>query len=266
MIGNKVEKLLSRLEEICQSVRKTDLAKALIGFGSVAELNRIDKFSDLDFIVVANRGKKWELINNVEWLTSISPINYIHQSTKDSFKLIYKDGVYCDFGILEEYELKQIPHDKGRIIWSNEKFDCSVILPTHNNRNDKVDAKWEIGEALFDLYIGLCRYARGEKLSAARLIQNKALDHVLICSDILSLQESQCRDPFLNERRYEKRYPSLSINLPKMIQGYEKSPESALAILSYIDTNFDINQNMKRIIFNFSQQLIDKKDNVPSVD
>jgi len=124
---------------------------------------------------------------------------------------------------------------------------------------DVSDIELSLGEALTFLYVGLCRFARGEKLSAARYIQNLAVDKLLACSNLLCEENDYFKDSFQNERRYEKRFPSLAAFLPDMIQGYEKCPESALAILKFIETYFKINSFMKKVIINLAAELIQNK-------
>jgi len=256
---HKKQKLLLRLEHISQSLQKSGKARALIGFGSIAEIGRIDAYSDLDFLVIAKKGNKSELIENIDWLTSIAPVGYYYLFVKDGYKFFYEDGIFCDFGILEEDEVKQIPHAEGRIIWSEDDFDQSLCLPTHICNYEVIDVNdisREIGETLTSVYVGLCRFARGEKLSATRHIQNLAIDHLLACSNLLAKETNYHRDSFQNERRYEKRYPSIATYLPKMIQGYEECPESALAIIEFVETFYEINHFMKTTIVNFANDLI----------
>lgn len=253
------EKLLRRLEEISQAAQKTGKVRALLGFGSVAQVERMDAYSDLDFLVIAKKGYKWELIEDLGWMTSIAPVGYFYLFTSDGYRLFFKDGIFCDFGIVEEEEAKTIPHGEGRVIWCEDDFDQRICRSTAQGNGGEIDLERAVGETLTNLYIGLCRFARGEKLAAARCIQNLALDHLLACSHLINKETVYYKDPFQNERRYEKRFPSLARSLPKMIQGYEKSPESALAILEFMESTFEINPYMKELIKNLANDLIHKR-------
>jgi lincosamide nucleotidyltransferase len=53
---------------------------------------------------------------------------------------------------------------------------------------------------------------------------------------------------FSLERRYEQRFPALARVLPEFLQGYEKNRASALAVLAYLDENFEINPAMKQAV------------------
>ena len=77
--------------------------------------------------------------------------------------------------------------------------------------------------------MGLQRWHRGEKLSAARFVQGHALDR-LIELDALR-QTPPPGDPFNRERRLEQRQPALAAELPLLVPGYEHTPAAARALL-----------------------------------
>ena len=258
---NQKEKLLYRLEQIGKALKESGKARALIGFGSVGvETERIDDYSDLDFLAVVKKGVKSEFINNMSWLSSVAKISYCHMNTNDGFKIFFEDGIYCEFGVLEEDEVNQIPHAEGRLIWSEQDFNTELRMPTKKCDYEVNDINWAFGEALTNLYVGLCRFARGEKLSATRFIQMYAVDHLLACSHLLSKEVPYYKDSFQNERRYEIRYTSIASCLPDMIQGYEKCPESALAILEFIEREYTVTPFFRKIILNLIDHCIQSRE------
>jgi len=107
--------------------------------------------------------------------------------------------------------------------------------------------EWPLGEALTNLYVGLKRYRRGEKLSAMRFVQVFALDRVLELAPALEAEQPAHRDPFNNERRLEQRFPRLCARLPEFAQGYDRTPESALALLGFLEQHFTVNAASARI-------------------
>jgi lincosamide nucleotidyltransferase B/F len=74
------------------------------------------------------------------------------------------------------------------------------------------------------------------------------VDRILELSEKIEAVESIAEDEFNIERRYEQRFPAMVRVLPELLQGYERNRESALAILSYLDRNFEINLAMKQAI------------------
>ena len=53
------------------------------------------------------------------------------------------------------------------------------------------------------------------------------------------------RDPFADERRFEARFPGVAADLPRFVQGYDHSVESARAILAFLDDHFEVNPAIK---------------------
>jgi hypothetical protein len=120
-----------------------------------------------------------------------------------------------------------------------------ICLLLRGTSPPKRSHEWLIGEALTNLYVGLSREARGEKLSAMRFIQGYAVDRIVELSEKIEEAGAMRRDPFSLERRYEARFPGIAQLLSQFLQGYDRNRESALAILFFLDQNFEINPRMK---------------------
>lgn len=242
----KKELLLSRLNDIGRSVENSAHGLAVIGLGSVGlELHRLDDYSDLDFFVIVECGFKQRYIDNLDWLSSIVPLAYQFRNTVDGCKVLFQDGVFCEFAVFEYAELEPIPFAPGRIIWQRSDVDASISVPKRAIRpSEKRAAEWLLGEALTNLYVGLSRYRRGEKLSAARFVQQFAVDRLIELHELKAKQQPADKDPFSNERRIEKRCPELVSQLPLFVQGYQHTPESAEAILDYLSREHVINKAM----------------------
>lgn len=246
----KTQRLLTRLDEIGKSLEKSEHGLALLGLGSVgAELARLDEYSDLDFFAIVEPGYKQAFIEKLDWLESIHPIGYCFQNSPDGYKLMFEDGIFCEFAVFEPEELAHIPFAAGRVVWKQPWVDEAIAspqTPTPDRQTSPVE--WLVGEAITNLYVGLGRYRRGEKLSAARFIQNYAVDRVLDLAAHIEAEQPALKDQFSGERRFEQRFPELAGQLPQFITGYEGSPQSALAILAFLERHFDVNPQMAAAI------------------
>jgi hypothetical protein len=165
--------LLKRLDEIGQSLERSQHALALIGLGSVGlELDRLDSYSDLDFFVIVDEGYKHAYLDSINWLSEVHPIAYSFLNTDDGYKVLFEDGIFCEFAVFEPAELKNIPFAPGRMVWKRADVSNPFDQPTtFSSSSQKRDKDWLLGEALTNLYVGLNRDKRGEKLSATRFIQ-----------------------------------------------------------------------------------------------
>jgi lincosamide nucleotidyltransferase B/F len=246
---NRRELLLERLDGIGRSLSKSEEVRALLGLGSVGlELDRLDEYSDLDFFVIVREGSKSRFIQNLDWLDSVHPLAFYFRNTDDGYKALFEDGIFCEFAVFEEQELPKIPFAEGKIVWKREGFNDSLCIPKKYDAKKKNSTDWLVGEALTNLYVGLCRYRRGEKLSAARFIQSYAVDRILELSEIIENEIGVYKDPFSIERRYEVRFPHISKELGRFIQGYDRSIESARAIIEFLDGHFELNSAIKKEI------------------
>lgn len=245
---NSTEFILNRLDEIGNTLTNKDSALALIGLGSVgSELDRLDRYSDLDFFVIVRNGCKQQYLDNLDWLSKVSPIGYCFMNTQDGYKLLFADGVFCEFAVFDEGELTNAVFTPGRIIWKADGVSESIAIPQKPvESQQKRSTEWLVGEALTNLYVGLCREKRGEMLSAMRFIQGYAVDRVLELVEQIESAESIHRDEFNIERRFEQRYPWAANKISSMLLGYEHNRESARAILSFLEEHFGVNHSMKQ--------------------
>lgn len=240
------EKLLQRLHAIGLSLSKTDGALGLLGLGSVGlETDRLDEYSDLDFFVFVRAGEKPRFIANLDWLENAHALAYAFLNTEVGYKILFEDGIYGEFAIFEEEELADISYAGGRIVWRSPDWSMdvpsSLRLPV-NERGSSLD--FPLNEALTNLYVGLGRYARGERLSALRFIESYAINNLLSVLPLLEQENPFFTDPFGPERRVERRFPAFADKLRGMLQGYDRVPESALNILQYLESVYPVNERL----------------------
>jgi len=254
---DKKNLILKRLTEIADSLQKTGDAKALLGLGSIGmELERLDEWSDLDFFVIVKDGMKKRYIDNLDWLTNCGTPAFYFLNSPDGYKYLYEDGIYCEFAVFEEHELSNTQFSSGRIIWKTKDFDESLCTPVKKNTPWKPDnLDWAMGEVLTCLYVGLCRFGRGEKLISTKFVQTFALDILVACASYFEQEVSYFKDDFQNERRFEIRFPHFASKIPGMMQGYDKVPESALAILEYVESKYNVNDGIKNAIIELAQRV-----------
>lgn len=246
---NEPQHLLERLAAIGHSLRTGGQALALLGLGSAgAERDRMDAYSDLDFFVIVRDGAKEALLNDLSWLGAVAPIAYAFRNTVDGYKLLYTDGIFCEFAIFTIGELQGIPFAAGQVVWHDPAFDPVQLAPQPLHSTELRPNEWLLGEALTNLYIGLGRELRGERLSAARFIQGYAVDRVLELVAAIEPAQPVHADPFAPERRFEQRFPHTAAQLPMFVQGYTRNIASARAILEFLQVHFPLNPAIVRAI------------------
>jgi hypothetical protein len=186
-------------------------------------------------------------LEDLSWLTTCGPIAYAFRNTADGYKVLYEDGIFCEFAVFTPEELMSAVFAPGRVVWHREGFDTSLAHPQKSlpSREER-SLEWILGEALTNLYVGLGRFHRGEKLSAFRFVQSHAVDRaveLLLRSGLPGT--SPAADPFSSERRLESRSAGVADLLESFMQGYSRTPESALAILDFLRERYPVNTAME---------------------
>lgn len=234
--------LLNRLDAIGRSLAQSPGALALIGLGSVGrEMERLDEYSDLDFFVVVAAGHKQAFLSDLAWLSAAHPLTYRFRNTDDGYKFLFADGIYGEMAVFTPDELLTAAYAPGRLVWRRagvpDEWAAPRQWPPHRAKRS-ID--FLLGEALTNLYVGLCRYHRGEKLSALRFIQGYAVDRVIDLAGPLTGGAAGAEDLFDGPRRFEQRFPMLAADLPALLPGYDHSPAAAAAILALLEAHFPV--------------------------
>lgn len=242
------EKLMTRLNELGKHLYAQDFSLALLALGSCAEVSRMDAYSDLDFFLIVKDGTKTDALIDLSWLSDVYPLAYAFRNTADGYKIMWEDGIYAEFAVFETEELNTIPFSPGRFIFKKKGVDLSSKPILEIKPQVQKDMVYAVNEILTNLYVGLCRYRRGEVSSAFRLISVHAVDRYMSILPLLDQPSDSLLDPFALERRIEARHPSVILKLAAFTQGYFHVLESAQAMFSELQRIAPINPVMKQEI------------------
>ena len=241
---DKVQLLKQRLAEIGGSLKQHPDGLGLLGLGSAGqEQDRMDEYSDLDFFAIVRASCKRQFLQDLTWLTNISPVAWYFKNTEDGYKLLFADGVFCEFAIFEPDELAHIAYAPGQFIWRDNSLEPALAKPKLVMPQPSVDRDFLLGELMTNLYVGLCRYHRGEKTSAFRFIQVHAVDRLIALLDLT--QSPQHRDNFCLDRRVEQRHGELDVLLAGCMSGINNSRLCARVMLEFVVNNYKVNDEIQ---------------------
>jgi len=230
-----------------EKVENNEQVLCLLGLGSMADTGRLDEFSDIDFFLIVEKGKKEGFLQDLSWL-EIRPIAYTFKNTPDGYKVLFDDGIFAEFAVFEPEELLNIPFTEGNPVHMKEGFDKTLLKPTRVPKKKPVDVNFNVNEALANILIGLQRDKRGEHASAFTFIQVNAAELVMELFETVYDENSVEIDPFDLDRRIEKRFDHAKNVLSNLKQGYANNPASARYALHFLDEHFSVNQAMKEKI------------------
>lgn len=247
--------IIERIEELKKEFKKDPRILCFLGLGSLANFNRLDDYSDLDFFLIVEDGEKINFINDLSWL-HVQSLVYQFRNTIDGYKAMYQDGIFLEFAVFEKEEVKNVPFSPGKILYKKDDFDESIVYKELKPK-DKSEVSYRVGEALTNLYIGLLRDLRGEKASAFSFIQVYAMHQIFELMPLFYPEDSSIeKDYFVSERRIEERFKENRAILSHMMQGYDKNKESAYAILSFLKAHTEVSKPLEEKIL----ELINRKE------
>ncbi|MDY0276833.1 MAG: hypothetical protein RBQ97_01975 [Acholeplasma sp.] len=254
----KKKQLLNRFGEIGRNLSQDEDAIALLGLGSIGkELERLDDYSDLDFFVIVKNGKQKRFIDDLSWLdTNSSKVGYAFRNSNDGYKVLYDDGIYGEFAIFDLDAYAKAEFTEGRFEWIRDGYELNSKPKKEETLDRLSDWYFPINEAITNIYIGLLRYFRGEKLAAFVFIERYAFDNVLRVFHLIEKEQNYFPDPFSNHRRFELRYPINSKEVLSSLKGYDNILLSAKNLFAFIQKYWEINPVMAREIIKLLERKI----------
>jgi hypothetical protein len=229
------KRLLDRLNRIGEVLRDRGDAVALLGLGSVGrDLHRLDEHSDLDFFAVVDDEAKGRYLNSVDWLQAAAAVAFSFPNTADGRKVLFADGLYAEYAVFIVTELREAEYPPARLVWQREDAPAGLDLPMRHPDQERSNISHQVNEAMTNLFVGLHRELRGERLSAMRLIQVHAVDRILHVLELSAEDGVTRQDPFARERGVEFQHRARDLPLAAMVAGYRHNGEAAMAVLTWL--------------------------------
>jgi hypothetical protein len=239
------QRLLQRLDDLGAVLARRGDALALIGQGSVGvDLDRLDEHSDMDFFVVVDDGAKQRYLDSIDWLEALAQVEFSFPNSVDGRKVLFVDGLFAEYAVFTLDELRAGSFPPGRLIWARHDAPAGMERWGRVPGPSPYDyPEYHVNEAVTNLYVGLHRDARGERLAATRLIQQHAVDRLLTYLE-LTTPGSTRQDLFAIERGAERRFGPDVLPLSEIVVGYDRNREAALVILEWLESRVDVDPTL----------------------
>ncbi|MCW3815061.1 hypothetical protein ONA91_11400 [Micromonospora sp. DR5-3] len=236
--------MLRRLDDLAAHLATRPDTVALLGLGSAgAEHDCLDAHSDLDFfLVVADDAAVPRYVESVDWLAAPCPVAYSFANERNGRKALYADGIFVEYAVFTVDELRRLPFTGARMVWQRPDAPAGLAEcgPPARPATPYDTVEFHLNEALTNLYVGLHRELRGERLTAARFIQSYAVDRVLALLRLTAPAAAHRRDPFDPSRRVERAYPPEVLPLAEMVPGYRGNRDAARVTLGWLAARFPV--------------------------
>jgi hypothetical protein len=197
--------------------------------------------------VIVEDDARQRYLDSIDWLEELAPVAFSFPNTPDGRKVLFADGLYAEYAVFTVDGVVACAAPAGRLVWQRADAPAGLAAARGVPRPSPYDTvQWQANEALTNLYVGLHRDARGETLSATRLIQTHAVDRVLAIAGLRAGAVGQ-QDVFAVERGAEQRFGS-SIPLAAMVAGYDRNRDAALAILAWLEAHAEVDPSLAAAI------------------
>jgi hypothetical protein len=182
-----------------------------------------DAFSDHDFFVVTMPGVQERWRRDLGWLPDAASVVLAFRETAHGVKALYASGHLVEFAVFDPDELAlarvnryAVPLDRERVA---ERLGA-VRQATVAAAPPPADARWQAGQLLTNLVVGVGRWARGERLSGHQLVRVGALGHlVALWRAGLPPERRALLDDLDPLRRLESALPEAAAELEAALQS-----------------------------------------------
>jgi hypothetical protein len=191
----------------------------LVALGSMAQQDyQPDEFSDHDFFVVTVDDKQEHFRQHFDWLPNPDQIVYTFRETQHGVKVLYNSGHLLEYAVFNQQELFLAKVNRYRVLLDRATIAEDLAKIEKASVSEPPDRNFLFGNFITHLFVGVGRYALGEKLSGYQFVQGFAVNDLLqlIPQFIPSPQESKL-DNLNANRRFELVYPELGAELNRFV-------------------------------------------------
>jgi predicted nucleotidyltransferase len=200
-----------RLRELVAAAEARPEIVGLVGFGSTAEKERADEWSDHDLAVITTAGHEHRLRHELGWLPHAERIALAVVDRHDAVTVVSDAGEVLEFGVATVEDFAGWAANRAEVLLDRDGVTAVVrSMLARPAPGDAVDVGQETRVALVKLLVGAGRARRGELLTAHRDIRGEALEHLLTAWAAALPGDRAALDSLDPHRRFERVHPELA--------------------------------------------------------
>ena len=152
----------------------------LVLVGSTADTDRVDEWSDHDFILVTREGTQEAFRQDLGWLPGAEHLVLRVRETAHGLKAVYDDGRVLEFAVFSPDEVPLAEANAYRVALDRADLTATMAqIAARPRPGAVVDDEREIALFLSLVLIGVGRARRGELIAAGQHLRSHALRHLL---------------------------------------------------------------------------------------
>ncbi len=206
-------RFLSYLDDLAEIARTRDDVHGLVAFGSTADRDRVDEWSDHDFAWITAAGAEDRYRHDLSWLPDHERIALSVVEHHGGVKVVYNDGRRLEFGIAAVDDFSTWAGSPAEVLVGDEAIHHATATVIARRPDGLIDAARELRLMLTQIHSGVGRTRRGETLSGSGLIRFEAVNHLVRALAARLPGETARLDPLDPRRRFDLVHPELGERL-----------------------------------------------------
>jgi hypothetical protein len=206
-------RFLGFLDHLVQIARTRDDVQGLVAFGSTADRNRVDEWSDHDFAWITTAGAQDRYRHDLSWLPDHERIVLSVVEHHGGVKVVYDEGRRLEFGIADVEAFSTWAGAPAEVLVGDAAVHDATARVVARRPEGDVDAAREVRLMLTQIHSGVGRTRRGEKLSGSGLVRFEAVNHLARALAARLPGDTTRLDPLDPRRRFDHVHPELGARL-----------------------------------------------------
>jgi hypothetical protein len=206
-------------DKLLDSARRDPDVLGVILAGSTADASRRDSWSDHDFLWVVKPGQQERYRQDLSWMPDPEHIVLRYRETAHGLNVVYDYGHLAEFAVFDPEEVYMMKANDYSV--PVDKADIAERMKTVEGKSapEPLNAVGAIEHALQLTFVGVSRYARGEKLSAHSFIRFWALRRLLqVLPAVIQPPDAARLDTLDMFRRVERVMPELAAEIDRVLR------------------------------------------------
>jgi hypothetical protein len=206
-------------DKLLDSARRDPDVLGVILAGSTADASRRDSWSDHDFLWVVKPGQQERYRQDLSWMPDPEHIVLRYRETAHGLNVVYDYGHLAEFAVFDPEEVYMMKANDYSV--PVDKADIAERMKTVEGKSapEPLNAVGAVEHALQLTFVGVSRFARGEKLSAHSFIRFWALRRLLqVLPAVIQPPEAARLDTLDMFRRVEQVMPELAAEIDQLLR------------------------------------------------
>ncbi len=181
-----------------------------------------DEWSDHDFWIVTVPGAQEHFRAVYDWLPDAGRIVFALRETAHGLKILYAGGHLIEYAVFAPDELRVTKANAYRVLLDRERIAARMAEVRARTvewaASLASDDRWLFGQFITNLWVGVGRHRRGERLSGHDFVKRQAVGHLL---PLLVRHGQADRRDMLDDidplRRFEFAFPQVGAELNRLL-------------------------------------------------